>query len=418
MTCHPPLRVLCPLAVRLLPALLALFLATASTGAAIGQEADNPGAGDSAFFFPLISRQTVINLVHPPNGSRAQSVNSYLDWALPVVNGNYTWVIKLEANDSTPDTIVAARIAKTETTLARFAQNTTYYWQVLGIDANGASIESPIASFTTDGVQPDPNVDDMVRVPASEFRMGCDLGNRDGMICRSKDLPLHAIWLDGYYIDKYEVTNAEYRACVLAGVCNRPRKGSSHQREAYFDNAKFNDFPVLFVSNFDAVDFCRWDGNKRLPTEAEWEKAARGHLDTRIWPWGNEGAHCGLLNFTDDRIKGQEIYCNKDTVRVGLYPDGASIYGAMDMGGNVFEWVADIYKENYYNYGPYYNPQGPLPPNDGYYFGIRGGSYRPRYIYARTSNRHFGHHGDGVGDDPPNYRNDQVGFRCALTEPR
>jgi formylglycine-generating enzyme required for sulfatase activity len=405
--------------------MLLLCLAAATlTRTALGQEPVDTIGNKYFIFFPNIMVPIVLanidlTIVNPPDGSSAQSVNTYFSWSgIPGSASEFRWIVKLEANDSSPDVEVVSDLTHIEVTLPRLAQNTTYFWQVFGIDNYGRTASSHVASFTTDRVQSNPNVNAMVHVPAGEFRMGCDVDNLDGMICHGKDLPLHAVWLDGYFIDKYEVTNAEYRSCVLAGACSRPRKSSSRQRGGYFYNREYDDYPVLFVSNFDGADFCRWDGGKRLPTEAEWEKAARGHLDNRIWPWGNDEAYCGFLNFTDDRIEGEEASCNGDTVRVGLYPDGASIYGAMDMSGNVFEWVADIYKTDYYSYSPYYNPQGPLMPSGYYYFGIRGGSYRPRYIYARTTNRHFGHHGDYSGDDRPYFRNDQVGFRCALSEPR
>ena len=218
------------------------------------------------------------------------------------------------------------------------------------------------------------------------------------------------------------MTNGQYDTCVRAGKCKRPRRFNSHIRNRYYNRLEFDDFPVLYVSWWDAQDYCGWKG-KRLPTEAEWEKAARGPIDTRTWPWGNEFPDCSRLNYTDNRQESWTV-CVGDTTRVGSYPSGASPYGVMDMAGNVFEWVADIWDDNYginyYRISPYYNPTGPnlsKNPGDNPYFTIRGGSYRPNWFYTRVANRHHGHHGDQVGTDKPNYRNDQVGFRCARSAP-
>ncbi|MGL4648106.1 MAG: formylglycine-generating enzyme family protein, partial [Caldilineaceae bacterium] len=196
------------------------------------------------------------------------------------------------------------------------------------------------------------------------------------------------------------------------GACSTPRRFNSYARDHYFYNPDYDFYPVLYVSWWDARAYCEWTG-KRLPTEAEWEKAARGPGDTRVWPWGNERIDCSRANYTEDSTASWDT-CVNDTEWVGSFALGASPYGVMDMSGNVFEWVHDKWDTTYYSRSPYANPQGPDDAEmHGEWFGIRGGSYRPRWWYPRTFNRHFGHHGDGVGDDRPNYRNDQVGFRCA-----
>ena len=186
----------------------------------------------------------------------------------------------------------------------------------------------------------------------------------------------------------------------------------SHSRDHYFDDRRYDQYPVLFVSREDAQDYCKFEG-KRLPTEAEWEKAARGPIDTRAFPWGNEFPDCIRANSTDNWTGSPWRICVYDTIKVGSLPMGASPYGAMDMSGNVFEWVLDRYSEGYYAISPYANPYNDFTGN---YRTIRGGSYRPQLIYVRVNFRHWAHHGgdgDGVGDDPPFFRNDQVGFRCA-----
>jgi len=321
------------------------------------------------------------------------------------------------SNNSACDGIWISAGATNQADLSGLSFSKTYYWQVKAINSGGSTyanmgewwefsviseptdhtIYLPIALF--DLLHEPPVPGNTIFIPAGEFQMGCDSKHNGGYPCDSDELPLHTIYLDAYYMDVFEVTNAQYSACVASGSCTSPGSFSSKTRSSYYNNPDYADYPVILVSWDQADAYCSWIG-KRLPSEAEWEKAARGGSKTLAYPWGDQDTNCSLANSWDNL---GNTYCVGDTNRVGSYPDGVSEYNVFDMAGNVWEWVNDRYSSTYYRISPYRNPSG---PSSGTSRVLRGGSWGSTWINLRASGR------NSAGQE---FRNEYTGFRCAAT---
>ena len=249
--------------------------------------------------------------------------------------------------------------------------------------ADGPSVDAPIDANTSgDGAPGDAMADAMlgrmVHIPSGSFMMGCAAGDPQ---CGADEYPPHQVTLSAFDIDRFEVTQAEYQTCITAGSCTQPA--------ANFDPVANADIPVRDVSWDQAAAYCQFAG-KRLPTEAQWEFAARG-TDGRLYPWGNQDPTCTLANFGG---------CGGAPVAAGHDP-GQSPFLELDAAGNVWEWVADYYDAAYYASSPSMDPTGPASGQNRV---ARGGSYTTTADALRCSNRVT-----GVQTLPY----DDFGIRCA-----
>jgi len=208
------------------------------------------------------------------------------------------------------------------------------------------------------------------------------------------EMPQHVVYLDGFWMDETEVTNTQYARCVQEGVCAPPHRSVSYSKPEYYGNPAFDDFPVVYVDWTQAKSYCEWAG-RRLPTEAEWEKAARG-VSERIYPWKGDAKGEDFANFT--------FYQFEDPVAIKNYKLGKSPYGLFDMAGNVYEWVADWYSATYYAESPQVNPLG---PETGLTRVMRGGAWSSDWVFIRTAARMHYYPQDSSSD---------LGFRCAQSQ--
>jgi formylglycine-generating enzyme required for sulfatase activity len=230
----------------------------------------------------------------------------------------------------------------------------------------------------------------MVIIPAGSFQMG---SNQRGNGPYDDEKPIHTVTLNAFSMDMYEVTNADYAKCVSVGKCQPPTGQSSFTRKDYYTSGQYAKYPVMNVSWNAASTYCKWRG-ARLPTEAEWEKAARGGLEGKQYPWGDTAPVCT----TGAENGAQFSDCpDRDTVTVGSFkPNG---YGLYDMAGNVSEWVNDWY--DYYSWSP---GNETLDPTNYEKKVQRGGGYGSVFFSLRVASRGYS------SPDPSN-----SGFRCVAT---
>jgi formylglycine-generating enzyme len=244
-----------------------------------------------------------------------------------------------------------------------------------------SGMSEPEPTSSTENAIPD----DMVTIPAGPFLRGTTSGGFD-------EQPQRTIYLDTFSIDRYEVTNHQYQQFALA--TGHRKAGPPSRYAKSIGRMRGPNQPIVYVSWDDATEYCRWKG-KRIPTEAEWEKAMRGP-DGRLWPWGNQEKPNGA-NWA--RVQdGYDV-----TARVGTFQTDKSPYGVMDGAGNVMEWVADWYQEGYYKEAPDTNPPG---PEFGTYRVMRGGGYTTTGVDLRITSR---------SRMVPDFRDETIGFRCAVS---
>jgi formylglycine-generating enzyme required for sulfatase activity len=240
----------------------------------------------------------------------------------------------------------------------------------------------------------------LIQITAGKFKMGSS--KAEDPDAPAEELPQHSVYLDTYWIDQTEVTIGQYAKCVADnGACTEPLRKNSATRSNYYDDNQYANYPVIFVSWDQAAAYCAWAG-RRLPSEAEWEKAGRGP-DGRIYPWGNtfDGT---LANYCDTNCKLPWRDTRYDdgyteTSPVDQYLAGASPYGALDMAGNVYEWVADWY-------GPYSESEQTTPtgPGSGPEHIMRGGAWGDDFAHVRAAVRSHSNIPEAA---------DFIGFRCA-----
>ena len=256
--------------------------------------------------------------------------------------------------------------------------------------APGGPATAPVAAPAAGAAPSSMDIAPMVEVPGGEFLMGSkpDEGDKGD----DEERPQRRVHVKTFHIDKLEVTVEQYRLCVAMRTCTPP----DTKKDCNWMVADRDKHPVNCVDHGQAEAYCRWAA-KRLPTEAEWEKAARG-ADGRQYPWGNDLPTC------DRAVSHSNVGwgCGRlSTWPVGSKPSGASPYGALDMAGNVREWVADRFQESYYKDAPARDPVGPSTGEDRV---VRGGGWNLFPVQLRAAHR------SGVR---PGQRYPYVGFRCA-----
>jgi sulfatase modifying factor 1 len=256
----------------------------------------------------------------------------------------------------------------------------------------------------------------MILIPAGSFQMGGSeeevAGQPDSqLLTYHAERPIRTVTLDAFYIDKHEITNAQYaeflEAAQGSSQWDHPDQPTDrgHEQRYLTDDLRGADQPAVGINWFDAYAYCQWAG-KRLPTEAEWEYAARGAEGRRVYPWGDAAPDADGIWWANYRpVSGPASDGHRHTAPVGSYPDGVSPFGVMDMAGNAEEWVQDWYSVNYYRHTAEgaTNPTGPLTGGKRV---IKGGSYEAPVHQIRVAMRLFGR---------PQDKGPRLGVRCAQT---
>jgi len=318
----------------------------------------------------------------PADSAQNQSIEVDLSWSCSDPDGDPLTYDVYFGTSSTPPLVSSGQTATTYDP-GTLAGGTPCYWQIVAHDNHGHSTPGPVWWFTTEGYA------GMVLVPAGPYQMGATY--------QSYAQPIHTVNVPAFYIDVYEVTNAQYKAfCDATSRAYPPDPGFSGMPN-YFTNPTYANFPVVAVTWYDAKDYATWAG-KRLPTEAEWERAAKGNADNRLYPWGDTWVGANA-NIWDNPADGYTY-----TSPVGNYPNGISPAGCYDMAGNVWEWCEDDWHGDY-NGAPtdgsawIDTPRGSTRVK-------RGGSWNYYGTRARCANRSASY---------PTYRLSSIGFRCAGT---
>jgi formylglycine-generating enzyme required for sulfatase activity len=270
-------------------------------------------------------------------------------------------------------------------------------WTLRPLDILVWRLQAPETAPASVAVSPDApetiGASEMIAIPETTFTMGSPAG-----LGEADEQPAHPVTVSAFDIDKTEVTVGQYWQCVQAGACAAPQTNTGQLTANYLNNPAFDDHPVINVPWTEANHYCLWQG-KRLPTEAEWELTAGWNEEKGAklrWPWGNSSA--GIAANVGETSPGVPK-------AVGTHPADVSSLGALDMGGNVSEWVFDWYKVDYYSVADDTDPVGPTHRRgEGTGRGVRGGSYADTAEQARTANRHH---------KEADYGYASVGFRCA-----
>ena len=368
----------------------------------------NPVDPQSPNYIPQ-TLPAVPTLISPPNG--ATGIATTLTFTWNATSGADSFYLQIATNSSFSSGSLfyspSGHMAGTSRTIGGLSNSTVYYWRVSATNAYGTSGWSSVWSFTTTAGG---SVSiEWISIPAGNFTMG---SLPSDPYVQTNEQPQHTVYLDAYQISKYEITNAQYKTFMDAGGYSNSaywttegwtwRTSNNITEPYYWSSGQYNsgpsfpNHPVVGVSWYEAYAFCQWAGG-HLPTEAQWEKAARGTSDTNYWPWGTtwDASKCNSsYNTAPDTF----AYSSP----VGLFSSGQSPYGVYDMAGNVYEWCNDWYGSTYYN-DPGAN-SNPIGPTTGSNRVLRSGTFTQTVRYYRTVERWY---------NPPEHLSYGDGFRIA-----